>query len=76
MQNRENEYHENEAIYTQEFKSLKCSIITGQKHTKLNIPTKTWITMISHLTTTDNAVMPTLLQKLTIYITHIVLHNT
>ena len=31
--------------------------------------------MISHLTTTDNAVMPQLLQKLAIYITQIALHN-
>jgi len=30
--------------------------------------------MIFHLATTDNAVMPQLLQKLTIYITHMALH--
>jgi len=30
--------------------------------------------MISHLTTTDNAVMPQLLQKPTIYMTHTALH--
>jgi len=39
MQNKENEYHENEAICTQEFNSLKCNIITGQKQNKLTIPT-------------------------------------